>query len=58
MLPIFGRNLKDFFIMLGRTKKEKASAYKGMAVATAILIFVPAVYVYIDGMKRRLLGGM
>ena len=30
--------------MLGRTKKEKQSAYKGMAVATAILIFFPAVY--------------
>ena len=39
--------------MLGRTKREKSSAYKGMAVATAILILFPAVYF---GIKDKMPG--
>lgn len=39
--------------MLGRTKREKSSAMKGMAIATAILVFFPAVYF---GIKDKMPG--
>jgi len=38
--------------MLGRTKKEKQSAYKGMAIAVAILVFMPSTYVWIEDKIR------
>lgn len=47
------QQLKGNF-MLGRTKKEKQSAYKGMAIAAGILVFFPASYVWI---KDKLPGG-
>jgi hypothetical protein len=40
--------------MLGRTKKDRKHTYTGMAIATAVLVFLPNAYLWI---RDRVPGG-